>query len=74
MREIKGQCYQPETFACSIEHCSVHYELVKNLQKEKIMRLADHRVSQSMSLMCSQVGVRVPEAPGPEETRELVTE
>ncbi|XP_076400972.1 F-box only protein 34 isoform X4 [Peromyscus maniculatus bairdii] len=25
MREINGQCYQPEPFACGIEHCSVHY-------------------------------------------------
>lgn len=25
MREINSQCYQPEPFACGIEHCSVHY-------------------------------------------------
>lgn len=25
MRETNSQCYQPEPFACGIEHCSVHY-------------------------------------------------
>ncbi|XP_006894399.1 PREDICTED: F-box only protein 34 [Elephantulus edwardii] len=25
MREINSRCYQPEPFACGIEHCSVHY-------------------------------------------------
>nr|XP_045011003.1 F-box only protein 34 isoform X1 [Jaculus jaculus]XP_045011005.1 F-box only protein 34 isoform X1 [Jaculus jaculus] len=24
MREMNGRCYQPEPFACGIEHCSVH--------------------------------------------------
>ncbi|XP_042320567.1 F-box only protein 34 [Sceloporus undulatus] len=24
MRETSGRCYQPEPFACSVEHCSVH--------------------------------------------------
>lgn len=25
MREVNSRCYQPEPFACGIEHCSVHY-------------------------------------------------
>ncbi|XP_012923391.1 F-box only protein 34 [Heterocephalus glaber] len=25
MREVNSKCYQPEPFACGIEHCSVHY-------------------------------------------------
>ncbi|XP_008837758.1 F-box only protein 34 [Nannospalax galili] len=25
MRELNSRCYQPEPFACGIEHCSVHY-------------------------------------------------
>ncbi|KAL1781131.1 F-box only protein 34 [Sigmodon hispidus] len=25
MRGVNSQCYQPEPFACGIEHCSVHY-------------------------------------------------
>ncbi|XP_027632420.1 F-box only protein 34 isoform X2 [Tupaia chinensis] len=25
MREVSSRCYQPEPFACGIEHCSVHY-------------------------------------------------
>lgn len=25
MRETTGQCYEPESFACGLEHCSVHY-------------------------------------------------
>ncbi|XP_026239910.1 F-box only protein 34 [Urocitellus parryii] len=25
MRDVNNRCYQPEPFACGIEHCSVHY-------------------------------------------------
>ncbi|KAK2498012.1 hypothetical protein MC885_009277 [Smutsia gigantea] len=25
MRDVNSRCYQPEPFACGIEHCSVHY-------------------------------------------------
>ncbi|XP_058911688.2 F-box only protein 34 isoform X1 [Kogia breviceps] len=25
MKEVNSRCYQPEPFACGIEHCSVHY-------------------------------------------------
>uniref|UniRef100_A0A8C2WDM3 F-box protein 34 n=2 Tax=Chinchilla lanigera TaxID=34839 RepID=A0A8C2WDM3_CHILA len=25
VREVSSRCYQPEPFACGIEHCSVHY-------------------------------------------------
>ncbi|XP_048217996.1 F-box only protein 34 [Perognathus longimembris pacificus] len=25
MRDVNSKCYQPEPFACGIEHCSVHY-------------------------------------------------
>lgn len=25
MREVNSRCYQPEPFACGIEHCSVHF-------------------------------------------------